>query len=219
MANDLRTKAIVLRRTNYGEADRILQLLTPEGKMSVLAKGVRKERSKLAGGVEMFSVSEVVIHQGKGDLGILTGAKMLEFYKEILTDLDGLETASEVLKKAGKIIEDAGEVFEIVWQALKALNENNNRLTILAWVYFNLARVAGEQVNFEIDADGEVLSPDENYSWDRIEKALRKSVHGKITASEIKLARVMLMSKLAVVLRIKGANIEEVLHIAKSCVV
>lgn len=44
MQNDLHTRAIVLRRTNYGETDRILNLLTPEGKKSVLAKGVRREK-------------------------------------------------------------------------------------------------------------------------------------------------------------------------------
>lgn len=54
MQNDLHTRAIVLRRTNYGETDRILNLLTPEGKKSVLAKGVRREKSKLAGGIELF---------------------------------------------------------------------------------------------------------------------------------------------------------------------
>ena len=79
---DLRTEAIVLRRTDYGEADRILQLLTPEGKKSVVAKGVRREKSKLAGGIELFSVSEVVIHEGKGELGILTGAKLVEVDKK-----------------------------------------------------------------------------------------------------------------------------------------
>lgn len=64
-----RTKAVVLRRTNYGEADRILQLLTPDGRRSVMARGVRKEKSKLAGGIELFAVSDVVIGEGKGDLG------------------------------------------------------------------------------------------------------------------------------------------------------
>ena len=38
MPSDIRTHAIVLRRTNYGESDRILNLLTPEGKMAVLAR-------------------------------------------------------------------------------------------------------------------------------------------------------------------------------------
>ena len=45
---DLRTKAIVLRRTDYGEADRILQLLTPSGKRSVIARGVRNWRVALS---------------------------------------------------------------------------------------------------------------------------------------------------------------------------
>ena len=56
-----RTRAIVLRRTNYGEADRVVQLLTVEGRRSVMARGVRKEKSKLAGGIELFAVSDVVI--------------------------------------------------------------------------------------------------------------------------------------------------------------
>lgn len=54
MPADLRTQAIVLRRTNYGESDRILNLLTPEGKVSVIARGVRKEKSRLAGSIELF---------------------------------------------------------------------------------------------------------------------------------------------------------------------
>ena len=47
--NYLRTFGYVLRRTNYGEADRILNIITPSGKISAIAKGVRKEKSKLAG--------------------------------------------------------------------------------------------------------------------------------------------------------------------------
>ena len=47
-----RTKAIVLRRTNYGEADRILTLLTPLGQRSAIARGVRREKSRLAGGTQ-----------------------------------------------------------------------------------------------------------------------------------------------------------------------
>ena len=61
MAESERLRAIVLRRTNYGEADRILQLLTPKGKRSVMAKGARRERSKLAGGIELFALCDVVL--------------------------------------------------------------------------------------------------------------------------------------------------------------
>ncbi|HEU4830668.1 MAG TPA: DNA repair protein RecO, partial [Candidatus Saccharimonadales bacterium] len=86
-----RTRAIVLRRTNYGEADRILQLLTPEGKRSVMARGVRREKSKLAGGIELFAVCDVVIGEGKGELGILTSSRLIHFYGAILKDYDRLQ--------------------------------------------------------------------------------------------------------------------------------
>ena len=58
MSQSERLKAIVLKRTDYAEADRIIQLLTPQGRRTVIAKGVRRQRSKLAGGIELFAVSE-----------------------------------------------------------------------------------------------------------------------------------------------------------------
>ena len=61
-----RTQAIVLRRTNFGEADRILTLLTPLGQRGAMARGVRREKSKLAGGIELFGVSDVVLQQADG---------------------------------------------------------------------------------------------------------------------------------------------------------
>ncbi|HMM62356.1 MAG TPA: DNA repair protein RecO, partial [Candidatus Saccharibacteria bacterium] len=86
-----RTRAIVLRRTNYGEADRILQLLTPDGKRSVMARGVRREKSKLAGGIELFAISDVVIGEGKGELGVLTSSRLVQFYGNILKDFDRMQ--------------------------------------------------------------------------------------------------------------------------------
>ena len=48
------TKAIVLARTNYGEADRIVSVLTADkGKVRLLAKGVRKIKSKMMAKVIM----------------------------------------------------------------------------------------------------------------------------------------------------------------------
>ena len=99
MQSDIRTKAYVLRRTNYGEADRVLNLITPEGKMSVIAKGVRKEKSKLAGSVELFSLIDLNVHKGHGEFAILTSAKMLKFYDKIMVDLPRMELAAFVLKK------------------------------------------------------------------------------------------------------------------------
>ena len=120
MPADLRTQAIVLRRTNYGESDRILNLLTPEGKVSVIARGVRKEKSRLAGSIELFSVADVVIHKGHSDLGILTSAKMLRFYQGLLSDVERLELASSFLKKLSRASDQftSPEHFSLLDQSL-----------------------------------------------------------------------------------------------------
>ena len=104
-SKDLKTEALVLKRTNFGETDRVLSILTTEGKKSVLAKGVRKERSRLAGGIEMFCLSDVVLHFGRGELAVLTSARQKKFYKNLLTDIESLELASEILKRVSKAAE------------------------------------------------------------------------------------------------------------------
>jgi len=79
-----KTLAIVLRRTDFGEADRIINLLTPSGKVSAMARGVRKPKSKLAGGIEFFALNEVVLIEGKSEMRTLSSARMREFFGEIL---------------------------------------------------------------------------------------------------------------------------------------
>ena len=98
MKDGERLKAIVLRRTDYAEADRVLQLLTPKGRRAVIAKGVRRERSKLAGGIELFAVCDVVIRSGRGNLGLLTSARLVDFYRHILEDYERMQFAYQVLK-------------------------------------------------------------------------------------------------------------------------
>lgn len=204
MANDLRTQAIVLRRTNYGESDRILNLLTPEGKIAVLARGVRKEKSKLAGGIELLSVAEVVVHQGRSELGTLTSARMQRFYKNILASLATLELASEILKKAERAAEqiDNSDYFYLVDQALAGLDQKASLETVRAWFFLNLAQAIGEEINLSVDANGEPLAAKQRYFWDHAESALRADGRGTIGAAEIKLGRMMLTSRLETVLRI-----------------
>lgn len=208
MPSDLRTTAIVLRRTNYGESDRILNLLTPEGKIAVLARGVRKERSRLAGGIELFSVADVVIHRGRTDLGTLTSAKMLKFYGHILSDLTKLELASDFLRKAERAAEqtDNPEYFDLINQALAGLHAGLDNELVKIWFLLNLAVARGEEINLLNDTAGNDLSPELTYFWDSSESALRTDPHGNIGAQEIKLARVTLKSQLATLARISQVN-------------
>lgn len=208
MPNDFRTQAIILRRTNYGETDRILNILTPEGKVSVLAKGARREKSKLAGGIELFSVADIVVHQGRGNLGTLTSARMLRFYGNILSDLTRLELASEILRKAEKLSEqiDNPDYFNIVNQALNGLHCHLCLELVKTWFTFNLAQASGEEINLITDINGEELQPNVRYFWDGVEGALRSDSRGFIGSREIKLARLIMQKSLSAVARIDQVN-------------
>lgn len=205
MPADIRTRAIVLRRTNYGESDRILNFLTPEGKLSALARGVRKEKSRLAGGIELFSVADIVIHQGRSQLGTLTSAKMLKFYSGIISDLARLELAAGFLKKLDRAAEQVNipEHYSLLEQSLSALDQGMNLDVISAWFTLNLRRISGEELNLIYDITGEKLSPEISYSWDITENALRPDEYGLIGAQEIKLTRFLLSNKLAFANRIE----------------
>ena len=82
-----RTEGIVLKRSDFGEADRILTLYTPErGKMRVVAKGVRRITSRKAGHVELFVRSRCMIHKGR-DLDILAQTESVETFRALREDL------------------------------------------------------------------------------------------------------------------------------------
>ena len=202
-----RVRAIVLRRTNYAEADRVVQLLTTKGRRSVIAKGVRRERSKLAGGIELFAVSDVVIRSGRGELGILTSARMVAFYRHILEDYDRMQFAYTVLKLVASASEAIDEPawFSMVAELLERLDKPEvNRQLIETWFYVHYAELLGEELNLRIDVSGHPLDKDETYMYDESEKAFRLSQQGSIGAGHIKLLRLISANTLTQVAQIGG---------------
>ena len=82
-----RTEGIVLRRKDFGEADRLLTLFTPGlGKVRVVAKGIRKPRSRKAGHLELFTCSRFLLAKGR-DLDVITQAETVEAYRPLREDL------------------------------------------------------------------------------------------------------------------------------------
>jgi DNA repair protein RecO (recombination protein O) len=82
-----KTSAIILRRSDLGEADRLLTLYTPEfGKVRAVAKGVRKPTARAAGHVELYTLVDLVVAQGR-ELHIITQADLIEPYLNIQKDL------------------------------------------------------------------------------------------------------------------------------------
>ncbi len=204
-----RTRAIVLRRTNYGEADRIVQLLTPEGKRSVIARGVRKEKSKLAGGIELFAVSDVVVTKGKGDLGILSSVRLVQFFHHILTDYDRLQFGYEAIKQVGQASDtvDEPEWYDLLNQALEGLNGPSTPLLLTEiWFYLNHARLLGHELSFYYDVNGSKLLPEKKYAYDVAERGLRENEQGELTADHIKFLRLVSSKPLKAVAQIGGID-------------
>lgn len=204
-----RTRAIVLRRTNYGEADRILQLLTPEGKRSVMARGVRKEKSKLAGGIELFAISDVVINSGKGELGILTSARLVQFYRHILEDYDTLQFGYEVVKQVARASEtvDEPEWYDVLSEVLMALDSKAvSRQLVETWFYLRHAALLGSELSLVNDVNGQKLQPEKRYAYDVSEKGLRENPSGELTADHIKLLRLISAKSLKILAQIGGTE-------------
>ena len=204
-----RTRAIVLRRTNYGEADRILKLLTPLGQRSVIAKSVRREKSKLAGGIELFAISDVVVNYGKGDLGILTSARLVQFYRHILDDYDRLQFGYETINLVAKASENIDEPdwYGILSEVYMGLDVASIPLQLTqTWFYLHYAELTGYQLNLERDVGGQPLASDKTYMYDAAEKGLRLAEQGDINAAHIKLLRVMASRPIATVAQVGGVE-------------
>lgn len=83
-----RAEGIVIKRKNFGEADRILTLFTLKfGKIKILAKGVRRITSRRGPNIELFNQVELSIHQGK-TFDLLTEAQVINTFPELRKNLD-----------------------------------------------------------------------------------------------------------------------------------
>ncbi|MBL8119375.1 MAG: DNA repair protein RecO [Anaerolineae bacterium] len=130
-----RTSAIILKRRDFGEADRLLTILTPErGKLDVIAKGARKPTSTKTGHVELFTRSDMLIHKGR-DLDIVSQAEMTAPYLGIRENLARgayASYAAELLDRfTGEADDSYSDLFELLDETLARLcDEADPRLVV-----------------------------------------------------------------------------------------
>ncbi len=126
MSGPVKTEAIVLRSLRYGEADRILHLYTPQrGRVSAIAKGVRRARSRFGGRLEPFFRLQLDLHEGRGELLTVTGAQTVEAYPRLRSDARALDAAARACDAVGRLFE-TGEphpnVFNLLCRCLSLLD-------------------------------------------------------------------------------------------------
>jgi DNA repair protein RecO (recombination protein O) len=91
----------------YGEADRILHIYTPErGRVSAIAKGVRKARSRFGGRLEPFFRLNLVLYEGRGDLLTVTSAETIAGYPRLREDAAALDGAARACEAVARIFDD-----------------------------------------------------------------------------------------------------------------
>jgi DNA repair protein RecO (recombination protein O) len=139
------TEAIVMRRTDFGEADRLLTLFSREkGKIKAIAKGARKPQSRKTGHVELFTRANLFIAVGK-TLDIITQAETVSAHAVLRQDLVRATYAAylvELLDRfVGKEDPHAG-IYQLLADALIWLTEVETAELLLAARYYELRLLA-----------------------------------------------------------------------------
>lgn len=119
-----RCEAIIIRRSDSGEADRVLTILTPSGRQRVIAKGARKIHSRLAGHIELFTHTTLMLAIGR-NLHIVTQSSPLDRFEHLRADLERIGAAYYAAELVDRLIAEESEnrrAFELLLGALRALN-------------------------------------------------------------------------------------------------
>jgi len=143
-----RTEAIILRRADMGEADRLLTVFTPgQGKLRVVAKGARKPTSRKSGHVELFTRVQLLIAKGR-QLDIVSQAETLQTYRPLREDL--LRSAHahycvELLDRFTADEQEHGDLYDLLAMTLARLCEASDLALAARHYEFHLLTLAGYQ--------------------------------------------------------------------------
>ncbi len=166
-----RCQAIVLKRRDYGEADRILTLYTREqGKVDAIAKGVRRITSRKSGHIELFTRSNLLLARGRS-LDVLTQAETIEPYAGLREDLVRTTYAYHIAELLDRLSEDGSPsppVFELLCQALEALCEDDDPSLVARYFELRLLGLSGYRPQLfnclicgaSLEEEGNAFSPD-----------------------------------------------------------
>lgn len=151
MAVQYRTKGFVLKRENIREADQLFSVFTEDfGKIKILGRAIRKIKSKLRPGIDIFYFSEIEFVQGK-TYKTLTDAIALNKFKEIREDLKKTEIVQKIIETADDLIKGE-EKDEKIYNLLKkffAIDFKADSICPKSYYYYfwNLVDILGYQID------------------------------------------------------------------------
>ena len=169
--HSFQVEAVVLRHTDYGEADRILSLYTRQyGKTRALVKGARKVTSRKAGHLEPFTYVKLQLAKGR-DLPLVTQADTVEAYLSLGEDLVLTGHASYVIEFIDRFTYDDGNenptLFRLLTDTLSRLASKSNPWLAIRYYEMRLLDDLGFRPQlFEcVNCGSEILAEDQFYSF------------------------------------------------------
>ncbi len=167
-----RVEAIVLRHADWGEADRLLWLFTREtGKVKVIAKGIRKPRSRKAGHLEPFTRVDLLLAQGR-DFPIVTQAEAKETYLQLRENLVKVGYASYVIELLDRFTYEEGEnnaLYRLLSETLARLNQEPDPAFGVRYYEIRLLDLVGfrPQLFQCVNCRGEIKAEDQFFSFEK----------------------------------------------------
>jgi len=141
-----RTEAVVLRRGDLGEADRILTVYSPDhGKLRLVAKGVRRVRSRKAGHLEPFTRVQLQIARGH-DLDVITQAEAADLHATLHHDLERFGYAAYVVELMDRFTVQEGEsraLFRLLVDTLDRLSGTAEPAAVVDFYQLRLLDLVG----------------------------------------------------------------------------
>jgi DNA repair protein RecO (recombination protein O) len=158
-----RTEGIVLARRDWGEADRLITLLTPEfGKIRVLAPGARKPSSRKSGHLELFTRGRFVMAKGR-TFDKITQAETMAYYPALREELAQVSAAYLLVELVDRFLEEHDEnplLYTLLDETLERLNGDEPTALALRFFEVKLLGYVGYQPQlFECQLCGSDLEP------------------------------------------------------------
>jgi len=164
-----RTEAIVLRERDYGEADRILELMTPIGRVTGLARGVRRPTSRKAGHLGLFCRSSVMLAHGR-NMQTVTQAESMETYEGLRGDLLRFTYAcyaSELVLAFSRVedeSEEGGALYDLMRSGLRWFSTEDDLRLWMRYFELSILDLAGFRPElFRCVSCSRAIMPEPNY--------------------------------------------------------
>jgi len=117
----IKTKGVILARSNMGDNDQMVTILTPDlGKIGVAAKGSRRPKSTLMAGTQFLCFADLVIYKSVGSYN-LNSCEPIEIFYNIRLDIDKLTVASEIAKIINDVTEENDNCYNVLRLLLNTL--------------------------------------------------------------------------------------------------